>query len=211
MTVAVDGLQEVLLHQASLLSIAEIVAVMLAVAYLLLAIRQNIWCWLCAMISTAIYIVLFMQAKLYMESLLNAFYFGMAVYGWRVWRCDSGDSGSLAVSTRSRKTHLVALVVIAVLSLTTGYLLDAMTDAAYPMIDSLTTYSAIWATWLVAKKVLENWWYWLAIDLVSIPIYWSRDLEFTSLLFVVYVLMIPFGLVAWQRSYRRDRALETPA
>ena len=62
------------------------------------------------------------------------------------------------------------------------------------------------ATFLVARKVLENWWYWLVIDAASVVIYWTRDLHLTALLFVVYVAMIPFGLVAWQRSRREQGA-----
>jgi len=70
----------------------------------------------------------------------------------------------------------------------------------------LTTWGAIWATFLVARKVLENWWYWLVIDIASIAIYWARDLQLTSLLFVVYVVMIPFGMRAWRRSWREHMA-----
>ncbi|MCH7893797.1 MAG: nicotinamide mononucleotide transporter [Proteobacteria bacterium] len=184
---------------------------LLAIAYLLFAIRQSIWCWLCAAISTAIYVYMFMQAKLYMESLLNGFYFAMAIYGWRVWKKGSGELAVLPVSVWPLRTHMVALAVIAVLSITTGYLLERHTDAAYPYIDSMTTYAAVWATYLVIRKVLENWWYWLAIDLVSIVIYWSRELPFTSLLFVIYVFLIPFGLAAWTRSYRAARLIPAPA
>lgn len=89
---------------------------------------------------------------------------------------------------------------------TSGYVLDRYTDAAFPYIDSMTTWGAIWATFLVARKVLENWWYWLVIDVASVFIYWLRDLKLTSLLFVVYVVMIPFGIVAWTRSWREQQA-----
>jgi nicotinamide mononucleotide transporter len=92
--------------------------------------------------------------------------------------------------------------VIVVASLLSGFLLSTRTDAAYPYIDSLTTWGAIWATFLVARKVLENWWYWLAIDAASVFIYWSRDLEQTAALFVLYLVMIPFGIVSWTRSYK---------
>jgi nicotinamide mononucleotide transporter len=64
----------------------------------------------------------------------------------------------------------------------------------------LTTWSAFWATFLVARKILENWWYWLVIDVASVFIYWQRDLELTALLFVIYVIMIPFGFISWRRS-----------
>jgi len=179
----------------------ELTAVILAVAYLLLAIRQDIRCWYCAAASTAIYVYLFFQANLYMESLLNAFYFGMAIYGWYAWR--SGGAGAdLPVSVWPLRSHTWALAVILCLAATTGLLLATFTDAAYPYIDSATTFAAIWATFLVARKVLENWWYWLAIDAVSVFIYWSRGLEATAVLFIVYVVLIPAGLAAWTRSYR---------
>jgi nicotinamide mononucleotide transporter len=180
----------------------EVVAVVMAVLYLLLAIRENIWCWTCAGVSTAIYVYLFLTAQLYMESALNVFYFGMAIYGWSVWYRGRTDGRKLPVSVWALPVHAYAIVAIVVASAVSGYLLSTHTDAAYPYIDSLTTWAAIWATFLVARKVLENWWYWLAIDIASIFIYWSRDLQLTSLLFVVYVIMIPFGLISWTRSWR---------
>ena len=184
---------------------AESTAVVFAILYLMLAIRENIWCWLCAGISTAIYVYLYFSAKLYMESVLNVFYFAMAIYGWLVWRSGNAGDGTIAVTTWAVKVHAAAGAVIAVMVIASGFLLDRYTDAAFPYIDSATTFAAIWATFLVARKVLENWWYWLVIDVVSIFIYWSRGLELTSALFVLYVLMIPFGLASWTRSLREQR------
>jgi nicotinamide mononucleotide transporter len=178
----------------------------MAVAYLLLAIRQNIWCWLCAGVSTAIYVWLFFDAQLYMESGLNAFYFVMAIYGWYVWQSGRSNGQKRPVTAWALRTHVVAIAVIVVASLLSGYLLNTRTDAAFPYIDSLTTWAAIWATFLVARKVLENWWYWLVIDVASIFIYWMRDLELTSLLFMLYVIMIPFGIVNWSKSMREQAA-----
>lgn len=187
------------------MSLAEIVAVVFAVLYLLLAIRQNIWCWFCAGVSTAIYVWVFAGAKLYMESALNIFYFAMAVYGWFAWRSGEQNNHELPVSTWPARVHVTALSVIVILVFAMGTYLSRSTDAAYPYMDSATTFAAIWATFLVARKVLENWWYWLVIDVVSIFIYWSRGLELTALLFVIYVIMIPFGLVAWTRSMRKGQ------
>jgi nicotinamide mononucleotide transporter len=200
----VAGLVESLRDQLFAWSPAEAVAVACAVLYLLLAIRENIWCWLFAGVSTAIYTWLFLDARLYMESALNVFYFGMAIYGWRVWLAGRDEAHEMPVTTWPARVHGTALGVIAVLVLGTGSVLSRYTEAAFPFVDSATTYAAIWATFLVARKVLENWWYWLVIDVVSIFIYWSRDLELTALLFVVYVIMIPFGLISWTRSYRGD-------
>jgi nicotinamide mononucleotide transporter len=199
------GLLDLLITQAQAWSVLETLAVVLAIAYLLLAIRQNIWCWFFAGISTAIYVYLFMTARLYMESALNVFYFAMAVYGWSVWYRGRTDDHELAVSKWAVSIHAYAIAAIISASLVSGFLLDTRTDAAFPYIDSLTTWSAIWATFLVARKVLENWWYWLVIDLVSIFIYWSRDLQLTSVLFVVYVIMIPFGLISWTRTWKEQQ------
>ncbi|MBT8092613.1 MAG: nicotinamide riboside transporter PnuC [Gammaproteobacteria bacterium] len=193
-----------LLAQAQAFSQLEIVAVLLAIAYLLLAIRQSIWCWYCAGVSTAIYVWLFIDAKLYMESVLNGFYFAMAIYGWFVWRAGRTEDHERPVVVWPRRTHAIAIAVIVILSALNGYLLLRYTDAAFPFIDSLTTWSAIWATFLVARKVLENWWYWLVIDVASVFIYMARDLQLTSLLFVIYVIMIPFGLISWSRSMREQ-------
>ncbi len=193
---------DVVIAQAQAWTVLEAIAVVLAVLYLLLAIRQNIWCWLCAGASTAIYVTLFLNARLYMESALNVFYFAMAAYGWRVWSHGRSDGHELPVTVWPAVTHGYAIAAIVAASLISGYLLSCYTDAAFPYVDSATTWGAIWATFLVARKVLENWWYWLVIDIASIFIYWSRDLQLTSMLFAVYVVMIPFGLISWARSRR---------
>ena len=191
-------------RQAMAQSGLEVIAVVAAIAYLVLAIRQNIYCWLFAAISTAIYVWLFVAAKLYMESVLNVFYLVMAGYGWYVWSSARNDGRDRPVVTWRLETHLAAIAAIVLLSSVNGYLLAKYSDAAFPYVDSLTTWLAIWATFLIARKVLENWWYWLLIDLASVFIYWSRDLPLTSLLFVAYLTMIPFGLVSWSRSMRQE-------
>ena len=194
----------VIVEQLQALSPLELSATLLAIAYLLLAIRQNIWCWFCAAISTAIFVYLSWDRQLYMQSLLNAFYCLMAFYGWTVWYFGKAGTTELPVSVWPRSVHAGALLAIAAISMISGYLLDRFTDAALPYIDSMTTWSAIWATFLLARKVLENWWYWLVIDAVSVYIYWVRDLELFALLFVIYVILVPVGLVSWTRSYRNQ-------
>jgi len=193
-------------EQAQALSLLEIIAVVTALMYLVLAIRQNIWCWLFAGTSTAIFIYLFLDARLYMQSVLNAFYLVMAVYGWTVWRAGQTENKELPVVSWPLATHGYAILAIVIVALINGYLLDSRTDAEHAYVDALIAWAAIWTTFLVARKVLENWWYWLVIDIASIFIYWSRDLQLTSMLFVVYVVMIPFGLISWTRSRREAQA-----
>ena len=167
----------------------EILAVVLALLYLILAIRQNILCWLCAAISTLIYVFVFFEAKLYMESLLNVFYFLMAIYGWYSWSAKKGYPTGINITVWSLRIHIFTIILIILISIISGYYLTIYSDASYPYLDSMTTFFSIWATYLVALKVLENWWYWLIIDLFSMVIYWSRELEATAILFMVYILL----------------------
>jgi nicotinamide mononucleotide transporter len=201
----VTSLAERFSAEAAAMSWAEALAVVLAVAYLILAVRQNIWCWACAFVSTALYVWLFHGASLFMESALNVFYMAMAVYGWYEWRYGGRRHAGLAVTVWPLPVHAVALGVIAALSLATGKWLAANTAAAYPYLDSLTTWSAVWATFLVARKVLENWVYWFVIDAVSVWLYFSRGLPLTALLFCAYLVLIPIGFLAWRRDYARER------
>jgi nicotinamide mononucleotide transporter len=198
----VQELGNTLLDQALAYTVLEAVAVILAVMYLVLAIRQSIWCWLCAGISTIIFAYLFFDVRLYMEALLNLFYLAMAVYGWRSWRSGRGAGQELPVVVWSHKLHLSAISAVVAISLVSGYLLDTRSDAAFPYVDSLTTWSAVWATFLVARKVLENWWYWLVIDATMIYVFWAKDLELTAVLYIMYLVLIPVGLLTWTRSYR---------
>ena len=182
------------------MSVWEILAVFFALAYLLLAIRENIFCWLAAIISTSIYTVLMFQANLYMESALQIFYIVMAIYGWHSWRHGSGPNNTLAISSWHWRRHLVPIALILLATILSGLLLSSYTNAAMPYLDSFTTWGAIFSTWLVARKILQNWHYWFVIDSVSVYLYINRDLYLTALLFVVYLLLILIGLRRWRKQ-----------
>ena len=178
----------------------EILAVLLAVAYLVLAIRQNIWCWAAAAVSTLLYLFIMYQAQLYMESVLQLFYLAMAAYGWYQWRRGGADGAELSVSTWPVRYHIIAIGSVLLLVLISGELLTRYSDAALPFLDSLTTWGAVVATYMVTRKILENWIYWFVIDAVSIGLYLSRDLFFTAVLFTAYLVMIVIGYRSWRAS-----------
>lgn len=196
---------EWLLRELGALNGLELGAVVLAIAYLLLAVRQNIWCWSAAFASTAIYLYLFFQARLYMESALQVFYLAMAVYGWRRWRQGGADRPGLPVSTCPPAVHGAAVALVLGLSALSGWLLERYTGAAFPYLDSLTTWGAVWATYLVARKKLENWLYWIVIDSLGIYLYHARGLELTAVLFALYVFICVFGYIGWQRDWQENR------
>ena len=188
-------------HQNSSL---ELVAVVLAIAYLLLAVRQHIACWYAAFISTAIFLYVFWQVNLYMESGLQVYYLGMAVYGWWAWqRGRSEGKPGLTISTWSLRQHLIVIGIVVVATFVSGTLLSG-TEQRLGYLDSFTTWGAVVATFMVTRKVLENWLYWIVIDSASLYLYFDRELYFTMILFLVYLVIIFFGFRNWLREYRLE-------
>lgn len=183
----------------------EPAAVALAVAYLLLAMRENRLCWYAAFVSTAIYTVLFWDAALLMESALNFYYMAMAVYGWYAWRFGGSAHQGVAIHTWRLGHHALALAGIALATAVSGSLLAAHTEAALPYLDSFTTWSSVFTTYLVARKVLESWLYWIVIDSASIYLYLERGLELTAALFAAYVVLAVIGWFAWRRQWLSHR------
>lgn len=177
----------------------EMLAVILAIGYLLLATRESLWCWYCALASTAIYTTIFWNVSLLMESALNVYYMVMAVYGWWQWRQGGQQHEGVQVHRWSPTQHAITFVIIVVLTLVSGFLLERNTGAAWPYLDSFTTWASVITTWMVAQKVLENWLYWIVIDSVSIGLYADRGLYLTALLFVAYVIIAIYGYSAWRR------------
>jgi nicotinamide mononucleotide transporter len=184
----------------------EAVAVVSLIAYLILAIYENRACWLAAVIGTSIYVVLMYQVGLYMESLLQVFYLGMAIYGWYSWSHGPEPDHSLLVTDWPLAFNLLPVTLITCLSMLSGFVLSGYTDAALPYVDSFTTWGGIITTWMVAKKILQNWHYWFVIDAVSIYLYSSRGLWLTVLLFVIYLVLVIVGYRAWHKSMRTSDA-----
>ena len=196
------GLLQTLLQAAQAMSGWEATAVALGIAYLLLAMRESLWCWYAAFVSTSIFLLLFWEVGLLMESALQVYYLAMAVYGWWEWQQGSGDQSGLAISRWGARQHLGALAAVLVCSALSGVLLSHYTGAALPYLDSFTTWGSILTTWMVARKILENWLYWLVIDSVSIYLYLDRALYLTALLFAAYLIIVLFGYRKWLQHYQ---------
>jgi nicotinamide mononucleotide transporter len=189
------------------ISWTEIGAVVFAIAYLVLAIRQNVLCWPAALISVTLSLVLFYEAKLYMEAALQVFYIAMAIYGWYQWRRGGAGHSGVKITLWSKRTHALLIAAVIVLSVGFGAILAARTDAALPYADSFTTIGALVATYMVTKKVLENWAYWFVLDSVAVFVYVARDLYLYALLFVLYLVLIVIGYRRWRREFRAEQSL----
>ena len=179
--------------------IIEGVGAALAIAYLLLALKQNKLCWFAWIASSILYLYVMYQAGLYMESLLQVFYLCMGFYGLSQWTKTISNNQNTYVDIWSIGNHIFAISLIIVLSFLSGILLSNFSNAALPFIDAFTTWGAIMASYMVAKKILENWIYWFVIDFISVFIFASRGLYFTSALFVTYLVIIYFGYKSWSK------------
>ena len=200
-----DSYLQTVLGAAQSMSLLEVTAVVFAMAYLLLAVRENVLCWLFAFLSTAIYTVLFWDVSLLMESALNVYYMAMAVFGWYQWT-RGGSNGddlphALTIRSMSGRQHALVISAIVILSLVSGYLLSEHSTAAWPYIDSFTTWASVITTYLVTRKYLQNWLYWIVIDAVSVPLYIDRGLNLTALLFAVYIVIAIIGYFKWRQHF----------
>lgn len=180
------------------MSWVELLAACLAVIYLLFAIKQWRSCWVAAFVSSCLYVWVLFGARLYMESVLNLFYAAMAVYGYWQWSARTGTS--VPISRWSAKQSAGGVAVVIALSMVSSFFLRRFTPAAWPFVDSMVTWASVVATFLVARKIYENWHWWLIIDSVSLCLYFTRGLYLTMLLFAAYLVMIVVGMREWRRD-----------
>lgn len=182
-------------------SMLEVVAVISALMYLLLATRQNIWCWAFAALSTLLYIVVFHEVALYSESILNAYYLIMAGYGWYQWRHGGDSQAPLPVQRWSVRQHAVIISLTLAMTYPVGWIM-LREGADYPYLDALTSCFAVITTVMVTRKVLENWLYWLIIDALMAWLCVQKGLYLTGVLFALYLPLAAIGYWQWRRAWQ---------
>ena len=192
---------ETLLNEMFAMSSLELIAAVLALSYVWLAARQNIWCWLSALGSSSIYTYIFWQVALPFQSALNFYYVLMAVYGWWNWRHMQSDQLTPVIKHFSAGWHLVAIIALVGISLLMSVYVGQSTQPVYlGYLDAGVAVFSVFTTFLVTQKVLENWVYWFFINVAACYLYASQELYFTTALFVVYVAMSAYGFYAWKVS-----------
>jgi len=196
-----------LIELARNVSALEAAAVAFGVLYLVLAIRQNILCWPAGLIGSVLSVALLFEARLYGESALNLFYAAMSVYGWQQWRAGRGrGDGALPVRTWPPLAHAATIFATLVAAAALGWAMTH-TRAQFPYVDAWVTVASLVTTYMVAKKVLENWAYWLVIDGLSVYLSYARGLPLYAALNVLYLVLIVVGFVRWHRDWRARPAL----
>lgn len=187
-------------------SIWEWFAVASSLLYVILITYKVLAAWIFAALSSLLYIYLCYSNRLYLESILQVFYFGMAIYGWFMWTSDD-ETKDVTVIQWPLKYHIYNILISGALMLLFGYIFDQYSNQANPYLDAFTTIFSLMATFMVAKKVLENWIYWIIIDAFSVYLFASRGLYMTSVLFILYTLIAIFGYFSWKKQFNLDKTL----
>ena len=193
---------EQFLAQLAAQSMLEVIAVVTAIGYVWLAARQNIWCWLCGGISTAIYTYLFWEVSLPFLVLLNGYYFAMAFYG--AFRWSNAEHDHEPIEQWPLRKHLFYILVLFVATMLIIQLASLALDPEYLYLDAFITVFSVYATLMTAERVLENWLYWIVIDICAAYLYFEKGLALTGCLFAAYTLFAMYGYVEWRKSYLRD-------
>lgn len=177
----------------------EWIAASLGIIYVLLASKESIWCWPAALISTIIYTVLFWEGQLPMQAVLNAYYMAMAVYGFVLWRKHAKVEENLHISNRSLKFHLAFISAGTILTVMIGLYLSSFPETKLPYLDAAVTVFSVMNTVLMARKVIENWIYWIVIDAAAIALYLQTGYYVTIVMFLVYLILAVYGYQNWKK------------
>jgi nicotinamide mononucleotide transporter len=175
----------------------EFLAFATGLACVWLAVKMHIANWPFSMASVACYSVLFFQARLYADAVLQVVFFAVAIYGWWCWRRAQVQSDAGVSRATGRDSAGVAALVLLGIVVVSIYL-SRFTDSPAPVIDAAILSISLAALWWQANRVLECWWLWILVDVISIPFYWSRDLGLTSVLYAIYLVMCIAGLREWR-------------
>ncbi len=187
-------------------SILEAIAVIFGILSVWFAKKENILVFPTGIISVLIYVYICFFAKLYADMGINFVYFVMSVYGWIMWTRKDAERHVLPISWCSRKEHVISIIMLVGFFLLLSYFLSEYTDSNVPVIDSLTTAIFIVGMWLMARKKIENWIYWIVGDVISIPLYFYKDLALTSIQFTIFLVLAIMGFIEWRKKIRLAEA-----
>jgi nicotinamide mononucleotide transporter len=182
------------------MSPVEIVAVVFGLLCVWLTTRQNVWCWPTGLVQVVLFVYVFFQAGLYSDVLLHLIYIVLQFYGWYHWLHGGRDRQPPPV-TRLARAAAGGWAVVAVLG--TGGLGSAMArlpDSALPYWDAAIAVLSLIAQYLLARKVLENWLIWIAVDVLAVGVYTAKGLYLTAGLYAVFLGLATLGYVAWKRA-----------
>jgi nicotinamide mononucleotide transporter len=192
----------------------ELMGTSFALLYLYLSVRENIWLWVTGFVSSFLYLIVFLDERLYADMALQVYYLVISVYGWVVWKNGRKKSGrpKMPVSRIDTRlglklvlTGLVIYVVVLKALLDLPGILD-IEASELPYWDAFTTTGGVVATWMLARKKIEHWLVWVVVDLVSCGMYGYKGMDVTVVLYFIYTVVAVVGYREWlQQLKTRDK------
>ncbi len=181
----------------------EILGAIIALIYLYFSVNKLIWLWPFGMLSSLIYTWVFFHSRLYADMSLQVYYFLVSIYGWYYWSKKGlkNDKSELPIARLRPGLFYSLLFLIFILTVSSGYFLKNYADSSLPYWDAFTTSASIVATWMLARKILENWLFWIIIDMVSMFMYVYKELYATAGLFLIYSVIAYFGYLKWKKDW----------
>ena len=182
----------------------DMVTTVLGLAYILLEYRASVWMWLAGFLMQALGIVLYYQKGLYADCGMEFYYLAMTVYGYWKWIHGTASKKALPITHFPTRLVLPWLAVIAVVWAAIYWLLVTFTNSNVPLADSFTTALSIVGIWALAHKYLEQWFIWIAVDVVTCVLYFYKDIPFKASLYALYVVIAIMGYFKWRQIMRNN-------
>lgn len=183
------------------MSVIETIAVILGLANIVLVVQRSLWNYPFGIAMVSLYFVIFVEARLYSDALLQIFFLLLNIYGWFNWKGAREDAG-VPVRWQGLRAFLIWGMGGLVASLLWGFLMHSQTNAAAPFWDASVAMLSILAQLLLARRFIDNWIWWIIVDCLAIPLYWSKGLHQTAGLYVVFLLVSITGLMQWIKARR---------
>ncbi|MBT3506012.1 MAG: nicotinamide mononucleotide transporter [Piscirickettsiaceae bacterium] len=187
------------------LSAWEVFASLLGIGYVVFAAKESQWCWPLAFVSTLIYTILFWQDQLPMQALLNFYYMAMAIYGYQLWKKQGKTEEVIAISKLTWLQQFAFLITGSLLTFLTAKYLISIDASQSPYLDAGVTVFSVLNTVLMARKVLQNWLYWIVIDVAAIQLYYQTGYYATIAMFSVYLVLAFLGYINWMKRYYKEQ------
>lgn len=183
----------------------EVIGSIAGLVYIYFSIKQLIWLWPLGILTSLLYFFIFFEAKFYADMALQLYYIYISIYGWNYWsKNKTNNEEKVPVITSSLKEWIVFVLLTIIFSVIIGIGLDNFTDSPLPYWDAFTTAGSIIATWMLARKYLEQWLFWIIIDFVSMGAYIYKNLYPTSILFGIYTVMAGIGYLNWRKDLKKN-------
>lgn len=196
--------------------ILEILGVITGIIYLWLEYKASIHLWIVSIIMPLIYLVVYHDAGLYADMAINIYYLIIALYGWLSWKYTSvfkvnikEPKQELNIAHTTPKQWLAMLITFIVCHISISLSLIYFTDSDVPWFNGLTSALSIVGMWMLARKLIEQWFVWIVVDLLSAILYMTKDLKLTSILYIAYAIVAIFGYLKWKKLMINQNAYKS--